>query len=161
RGKKVRGTFRFTHRGSFVQPIAVFLQQWLGIGFWTGFHLQFQVNTRLVFQKHQEIIQKKKWIAFFSLYLPQFRRSHFFNTSLMSGYAIQGAIMKQNQFTVPCHPDVGLKSPDSLVIAALKGLERIFILFVRATPVRKKLRSEEHTSELQSRDTLVCRLLLE
>src|SRR3712207_7510993 len=28
-------------------------------------------------------------------------------------------------------------------------------------PVRKELRSEEHTSELQSRQYLVCRLLLE
>src|SRR5690606_41665014 len=29
------------------------------------------------------------------------------------------------------------------------------------TPRRKPLRSEEHTSELQSRENLVCRLLLE
>src|SRR3712207_7590472 len=31
----------------------------------------------------------------------------------------------------------------------------------RLTPLRRSLRSEEHTSELQSRQYLVCRLLLE
>src|SRR5699024_11571686 len=34
-------------------------------------------------------------------------------------------------------------------------------LFVSAVPHREKSRSEEHTSELQSRFDLVCRLLLE
>src|SRR5258708_25251105 len=33
--------------------------------------------------------------------------------------------------------------------------------FLRATDAGKKARSEEHTSELQSPDHLVCRLLLE
>src|SRR5690606_41944771 len=33
--------------------------------------------------------------------------------------------------------------------------------FVGEEPVRGLLRSEEHTSELQSRENLVCRLLLE
>src|SRR6266513_4151882 len=32
---------------------------------------------------------------------------------------------------------------------------------IRSAPVRSSLRSEEHTSELQSRFDLVCRLLLE
>src|SRR5436309_8905563 len=31
----------------------------------------------------------------------------------------------------------------------------------RSPPVRSRRRSEEHTSELQSRENLVCRLLLE
>src|SRR5438105_11374462 len=32
---------------------------------------------------------------------------------------------------------------------------------VKSTPFQKRIRSEEHTSELQSRVDLVCRLLLE
>src|SRR3712207_8561586 len=42
-------------------------------------------------------------------------------------------------------------------IVAVKGLARI----VRRGHVSLALRSEEHTSELQSRQYLVCRLLLE
>src|SRR2546422_4053532 len=44
----------------------------------------------------------------------------------------------------------------------LLALERCLVLRVLAQiPVRARLRSEEHTSELQSRLHLVCRLLLE
>src|SRR5437870_10562617 len=44
------------------------------------------------------------------------------------------------------------------------GLERLDLLLGRLAagdPARHRLRSEEHTSELQSRGQLVCRLLLE
>src|SRR5258707_9532551 len=41
----------------------------------------------------------------------------------------------------------------------LKGLRRKFVAGARTLPT--KARSEEHTSELQSRQYLVCRLLLE
>src|SRR5436309_11446520 len=48
-----------------------------------------------------------------------------------------------------------------LVVASLFGLvaiffERVLVVFPSVSP-----RSEEHTSELQSRENLVCRLLLE
>src|SRR3712207_6899797 len=46
--------------------------------------------------------------------------------------------------------------PDTLG-AALEGVERALLL----TPPTPDTRSEEHTSELQSRQYLVCRLLLE
>src|SRR2546430_9144383 len=45
----------------------------------------------------------------------------------------------------------------SLVINIVLGAA----LYVSAAIVRKNLRSEEHTSELQSQSNLVCRLLLE
>src|SRR5205809_2669035 len=35
------------------------------------------------------------------------------------------------------------------------------VRFIRGAPIRSRVRSEEHTSELQSRLHLVCRLLLE
>src|SRR5690606_40909528 len=38
---------------------------------------------------------------------------------------------------------------------------RLCRLFLRNVPVHTQARSEEHTSELQSRENLVCRLLLE
>src|SRR5207302_7196517 len=39
--------------------------------------------------------------------------------------------------------------------------EALAVLLVADHPVAQALRSEEHTSELQSRENLVCRLLLE
>src|SRR5690606_41210462 len=39
--------------------------------------------------------------------------------------------------------------------------QRLLLVDVGAVPVEDVLRSEEHTSELQSRENLVCRLLLE
>src|SRR3712207_7840973 len=44
---------------------------------------------------------------------------------------------------------------------ALLLVERTERLKTRARPLEWKVRSEEHTSELQSRQYLVCRLLLE
>src|SRR5690606_10110134 len=41
------------------------------------------------------------------------------------------------------------------------GLDRLVMLMVGAQSIRDVMRSEEHTSELQSRENLVCRLLLE
>src|SRR5690554_8196055 len=50
---------------------------------------------------------------------------------------------------------------DALPILA-PGIHRIgFLLFIVMREVARWLRSEEHTSELQSRPHLVCRLLLE
>src|SRR3989440_5129161 len=44
-----------------------------------------------------------------------------------------------------------------------RGLDMVKVLFehVKPTLYPQKIRSEEHTSELQSRSDLVCRLLLE
>src|SRR3712207_7968173 len=44
---------------------------------------------------------------------------------------------------------------------AYPGLDRVSCSLALGTPLGLALRSEEHTSELQSRQYLVCRLLLE
>src|SRR5699024_12676335 len=54
-------------------------------------------------------------------------------------------------FTLAWLPSGGNRGPASLVLPAL----------TLAIPAAAVLRSEEHTSELQSRFDLVCRLLLE
>src|SRR5207253_11028957 len=57
----------------------------------------------------------------------------------------------------PGHPLVGGAAHDVRVGA----LEKVDRLVIRARATRLVQRSEEHTSELQSRGHLVCRLLLE
>src|SRR5690606_41353450 len=52
----------------------------------------------------------------------------------------------------------GHRIPGIAVIARTRGHEIGLLTFSLRSP---KLRSEEHTSELQSRENLVCRLLLE
>src|SRR5690606_42122981 len=48
-------------------------------------------------------------------------------------------------------------SPTIIIFAGLGPTAGTFIIF----PITQAYRSEEHTSELQSRENLVCRLLLE
>src|SRR3712207_8548658 len=45
--------------------------------------------------------------------------------------------------------------------AILVGMQQVRILHGKGNGILRQLRSEEHTSELQSRQYLVCRLLLE
>src|SRR3712207_8036261 len=47
------------------------------------------------------------------------------------------------------------------LLAALDGLLKVLARLLQVAAQHSKLRSEEHTSELQSRQYLVCRLLLE
>src|SRR5690625_6057957 len=55
-----------------------------------------------------------------------------------------------------------LAATDSITIVAEQTVQITFVLAARAaTPLDQLGRSEEHTSELQSRGHLVCRLLLE
>src|SRR5690606_41853546 len=51
--------------------------------------------------------------------------------------------------------NVGELLPDRLIVLELVGLQQ------DVPRMHLRLRSEEHTSELQSRENLVCRLLLE
>src|SRR2546422_4561120 len=53
------------------------------------------------------------------------------------------------------------RSSDLLLRATEPPATRNFSSISQIVPARSKLRSEEHTSELQSRLHLVCRLLLE
>src|SRR5690625_1432648 len=48
-----------------------------------------------------------------------------------------------------------------LATQANPGLREFGLSVINATPLEPQARSEEHTSELQSRGHLVCRLLLE
>src|SRR5690606_12049670 len=48
-----------------------------------------------------------------------------------------------------------------LLVENLEGYQRLCKLITQARRRAKKGRSEEHTSELQSRENIVCRLLLE
>src|SRR5947209_14258464 len=50
---------------------------------------------------------------------------------------------------------VGLSATQLAVVMGAR------VIAIDVAPERRKLRSEEHTSELQSRQYLVCRLLLE
>src|SRR3989449_6811967 len=58
--------------------------------------------------------------------------------------------------------DAGFSSGDQTVIAAaISELARNILMYARRGEIALNVRSEEHTSELQSRLHLVCRLLLE
>src|SRR5690606_21512517 len=54
-----------------------------------------------------------------------------------------------------------LKLPDGTVKVLVEGVERANIEAIDDLDTFFRARSEEHTSELQSRENLVCRLLLE
>src|SRR5690606_40803473 len=69
-----------------------------------------------------------------------------------------GLPLRKPVFLVTFHP-VTL-SPDSPALA-MRELLAALDEFPEATVIFTKARSEEHTSELQSRENLVCRLLLE
>src|SRR2546430_10952184 len=56
---------------------------------------------------------------------------------------------------------VFISSPSGLVYALDAGKGCVDWYFQAAAGVRAAIRSEEHTSELQSQSNLVCRLLLE
>src|SRR3712207_8336305 len=60
-------------------------------------------------------------------------------------------------------PDIPTPSEHALQVAHVAALKEIIKRVGNDAPwyVRKLVRSEEHTSELQSRQYLVCRLLLE
>src|SRR3712207_6906384 len=56
----------------------------------------------------------------------------------------------------------GVPSPTTIAAAAWSWVEKMLQLTQRTSAPRAvRVRSEEHTSELQSRQYLVCRLLLE
>src|SRR2546427_4370694 len=59
--------------------------------------------------------------------------------------------------TVPSRPSSGLTEPN----VASQGMNRAAVSRSAATSFASTMRSEEHTSELQSQSNLVCRLLLE
>src|SRR5438552_14559642 len=65
------------------------------------------------------------------------------------------------RFSLPIAPDASLAL--DLLVIALSLIAVIYIGFVALVQqdMKKPMRSEEHTSELQSPDHLVCRLLLE
>src|SRR3712207_7772954 len=67
------------------------------------------------------------------------------------------------QWLIHEHPEFNLSFSISCTSRQPRGAERDGIEYFFLTPeaFKEKIRSEEHTSELQSRQYLVCRLLLE
>src|SRR3712207_7892040 len=61
----------------------------------------------------------------------------------------------------PMGTTVEAASPEELYAAAARAQSAVFNLGAGRVYTVIKMRSEEHTSELQSRQYLVCRLLLE
>src|SRR3712207_8789865 len=68
-------------------------------------------------------------------------------------------LVAEVELAVPLH--VALRVHRDPVHRPRAGADRLEAVGVREDPVRPVARSEEHTSELQSRPYLVCRLLLE
>src|SRR5258708_15735071 len=66
-------------------------------------------------------------------------------------------------YTLSLHDALPIYLPEGLfqLLKLVGVLRTIFFCFVRGLSGRLRGRSEEHTSELQSPDHLVCRLLLE
>src|SRR3712207_8945666 len=75
----------------------------------------------------------------------------------------------RSQSCVPCHTCTRCRTDDSgnphgrnsSARASASGAEPLRSLSVKVSARMRRTRSEEHTSELQSRQYLVCRLLLE
>src|SRR5207302_10505539 len=62
-----------------------------------------------------------------------------------------------------CSSGVGMQVPEFAVTdrTDFEGYESLYVKSVRSVTANSGTRSEEHTSELQSRENLVCRRLLE
>src|SRR5690606_41456111 len=67
------------------------------------------------------------------------------------------AVLPDRQHRACAHADRGGQAGLSFLLGH-RGMSEVG---ARVRPGRRRLRSEEHTSELQSRENLVCRLLLE
>src|SRR5690606_41673717 len=88
--------------------------------------------------------------ALFSLPSAHHRALHSFPTRRSSDLAVMASYPLR----------VSISATFSRICASSSITRIFFILFTYAANIEKK-RSEEHTSELQSRENLVCRLLLE
>src|SRR5436309_10109309 len=82
-------------------------------------------------------------------------RSHFGAGHILRygiGFSVRWCWLEVSFFAQPCCFAIGSRTEVRRVICC-SGVPTVF--------VNPKKRSEEHTSELQSRENLVCRLLLE
>src|SRR5690606_41536120 len=101
-------------------------------------------------------------IAFFNLITRPPPRSTLFpyTTLFRSNAAARGIDIEDLTFNL--EGDLDLHAFLGLSDQSRPGFERIRVNYqVRSSASDDELRSEEHTSELQSRENLVCRLLLE
>src|SRR5439155_2947091 len=87
--------------------------------------------------------------------LSRFLRIVFF--VMVLSVILYGVVIAEVKPQLQSPPPGSMKTALS-VLAALAGLA---VLYLRFSKIGALLRSEEHTSELQSRGHLVCRLLLE
>src|SRR5690606_40637233 len=65
-------------------------------------------------------------------------------------------VFSSHKITLPTRPALVKGKPSQVVFGKIPALESYFVIENNV-----EVRSEEHTSELQSRENLVCRLLLE
>src|SRR5690606_41804897 len=86
------------------------------------------------------------------------RRSSDLGVHRSSDRQTGGAMREQDEQMNPC--EVTAEAPTPLSTPALASHRRSRVVALGAVVVVTS-RSEEHTSELQSRENLVCRLLLE
>src|SRR3712207_8592186 len=70
-------------------------------------------------------------------------------------------LFRSGTLTAPRREQLGLRDPYAVYVGNLELRKNIDVLFEAFAQARSVHRSEEHTSELQSRQYLVCRLLLE
>src|SRR3712207_6945231 len=64
-------------------------------------------------------------------------------------------------YTLSLHDALPISPPHAMMGSHSGGISSPILSFISVTPRYVGMRSEEHTSELQSRQYLVCRLLLE
>src|SRR3712207_290869 len=96
------------------------------------------------------------------------RSTHVPDTTLFRSYGEGGATMRSTPAPVPGQPPISRTGrvlrllPVAMVTLSLLILVlQPLIASAQTSSGRRVLRSEEHTSELQSRQYLVCRLLLD
>src|SRR2546428_9275106 len=83
-----------------------------------------------------------------------------YTTLFRSGFARGTDVVKAIALGAQC-VGIGRLACCGLAAAGQAGLVRVLELLEDEIKIAMGLRSEEHTSELQSRSDLVCRLLLE
>src|SRR5690606_42083513 len=103
------------------------------------------------------------FVVFFFYLFGDLRDLHSFPTRRSSDLFRQNLLRTINNSPGECSLSlsfVGLHCPESPIQFQLISL-KIILVFCCFLKLKFNFRSEEHTSELQSRENLVCRLLLE
>src|SRR5207253_5644123 len=85
-----------------------------------------------------------------------------FRSDLAQSRSTMSQAAPEISFVIPCHNEQdNLRPLVAAIRAAVEPLSRTYEIVITDDCSTDNSRSEEHTSELQSRGHLVCRLLLE